>query len=56
VTNGEKTMTNGQRQPTKRKIVTLADIRKEYQDELDRIAAIQNNQFGFAAGDEMEVL
>ncbi|KAK7753701.1 hypothetical protein SLS62_004324 [Diatrype stigma] len=41
---------------TKRKVVTLADVRKEYQDELDRIAAIQNNQFGFAAGDEMEIL
>ncbi|KAI0437823.1 nucleoporin Nup120/160-domain-containing protein [Xylaria telfairii] len=40
----------------KRKVVTLADIRKEYQDELDRIAAIQNNQFGFAADDEMEIL
>ncbi len=40
----------------KRRVVTLADIRKEYQDELDRIAAIQNNQFGFAAGDEMEIL
>ncbi|KAI0879306.1 nucleoporin Nup120/160-domain-containing protein [Hypoxylon argillaceum] len=40
----------------KRKVVTLADIRKEYQDELDRIAAIQNNQFGFTADDEMEIL
>ena len=40
----------------KRRVVTLADIRKDYQDELDRIAAIQNNQFGFAAGDEMEIL
>ncbi|KAI0906390.1 nucleoporin Nup120/160-domain-containing protein [Ustulina deusta] len=40
----------------KRRVVTLADIRKEYQDELDRIAAIQNNQFGFAADDEMEIL
>ncbi|KAI0478698.1 nucleoporin Nup120/160-domain-containing protein [Xylariaceae sp. FL0804] len=40
----------------KRKVMTLADIRKEYQDELDRIAAIQNNQFGFAADDEMEIL
>ncbi|KAI1079438.1 nucleoporin Nup120/160-domain-containing protein [Whalleya microplaca] len=40
----------------KRKVVTLADIRKEYQDELDRIAAIQNDQFGFAADDEMEIL
>ncbi|KAI0542884.1 nucleoporin Nup120/160-domain-containing protein [Xylaria digitata] len=40
----------------RRRVVTLADIRKEYQDELDRIAAIQNNQFGFAADDEMEIL
>ncbi|KAI0599341.1 nucleoporin Nup120/160-domain-containing protein [Biscogniauxia sp. FL1348] len=40
----------------KRRVVTLADIRKEYQDELDRIAAIQNDQFGFAADDEMEIL
>ena len=40
----------------RRKVVTLADIRREYQDELDRVAAIQNNQFGFAAGDEMEIL
>ncbi|KAI1826487.1 nucleoporin Nup120/160-domain-containing protein [Xylaria intraflava] len=39
----------------KRKVVTLADIRKEYQDELDRIAAIQNNQFGFSPDDEMEI-
>lgn len=49
---------NGTKAPAakKRKIVTLADVRKEYQGELDRIAAIQNNQFGFAAGDEMEIL
>ncbi|KAI0379748.1 nucleoporin Nup120/160-domain-containing protein [Hypomontagnella monticulosa] len=40
----------------KRKVVTLADIRKEYQDELDRIAAIHNDQFGFTADDEMEIL
>lgn len=37
----------------KRKVVTLADIRKQYQDELDRIAAIQNNQFGFTAEDDV---
>ncbi|ROT36973.1 hypothetical protein SODALDRAFT_314701 [Sodiomyces alkalinus F11] len=36
-----------------RKVVTLADLRKQYQDELDRITAIQNNQFGFEAGDEV---
>jgi nuclear pore complex protein Nup160 len=39
----------------KRKVVSLADIRKQYQDELDRIAAIQNNQFGFEADDVMEL-
>ncbi|KAI1436598.1 nucleoporin Nup120/160-domain-containing protein [Xylaria sp. CBS 124048] len=39
----------------KRKVVTLDHIRKEYQDELDRIAAIQNNQFGFSADDEMDI-
>jgi nuclear pore complex protein Nup160 len=41
--------------PSKRKVVSLADIRKQYQDELDRIAAIQNNQFGFQADDVMEL-
>jgi nuclear pore complex protein Nup160 len=41
--------------PAKRKVVSLADIRKQYQDELDRIAAIQNNQFGFEADDVMEI-
>ncbi|KAF7559693.1 hypothetical protein G7046_g4462 [Stylonectria norvegica] len=40
----------------KRRVVTLADIRKQYQDELDRIAAIQNNQFGFEADDVMEIV
>ena len=38
-----------------RTLVTLADVRKQYQDELDRIAAIQNNQFGFEADDVMEI-
>lgn len=41
--------------PIKRKVVSLADIRKQYQDELDRIAAIQNNQFGFEADDVMDI-
>ncbi|KAG6002134.1 hypothetical protein E4U21_003431 [Claviceps maximensis] len=40
---------------SKRKVVSLADIRKQYQDELDRIAAIQNNQFGFDTSDVMEL-
>ncbi|EPE06288.1 dna repair protein rad51 [Ophiostoma piceae UAMH 11346] len=37
--------------PAWRKVVTLADLRKQYQAELDRIAAIQNNQFEFAHED-----
>jgi nuclear pore complex protein Nup160 len=40
----------------KRKVITLEDVRKAYQEELDRIAAINNNQFAFAGGDEMDVL
>ncbi|KAJ2897877.1 DNA repair protein rad51 [Zalerion maritima] len=44
----------------KRKVLTLADIRRQYQDELDRIAAIQNNQFGLELGQggdiDMDVL
>lgn len=41
----------------KRTVVTLSDVRKQYQDELDRVAAIQNNQFGFDAGDDaMDIL
>jgi nuclear pore complex protein Nup160 len=43
------------KQPS-RKVVTLDDVRRSYQEELDRIAAIQNNQFAFAGGDEMDVL
>lgn len=40
---------------SKRKVVSLTDVRKQYQDELDRIAAIQNNQFGFEADDVMDI-
>lgn len=39
----------------KRKIVTLEDTRKAYQEELDRIAAIENDQFTFAVDDEMDM-
>ncbi|KAK4449444.1 nucleoporin Nup120/160-domain-containing protein [Podospora aff. communis PSN243] len=35
-----------------RRFLTLADVRKQYQQELDRIVAIQNNQFGFTAEDD----
>jgi nuclear pore complex protein Nup160 len=40
----------------KRRVVTLENVRKEYQEELDRLAAIENNQFAFTGGDEMDVL
>lgn len=39
----------------RRRLVTLDDIRREYRAELERIAAIQNNQFGFEA-DDMDTL
>ncbi|KZF22285.1 hypothetical protein L228DRAFT_230660 [Xylona heveae TC161] len=42
----------------KRKIVTLSDVRKEYQQELDRVAAIDSGNFPFAPpieDDEMDV-
>ncbi|KAH0544074.1 hypothetical protein FGG08_001692 [Glutinoglossum americanum] len=40
----------------KRKVVTIDDIRKEYQKELDRIAKIESNQFSFIGGMEEDVL
>ncbi|KAF2182152.1 hypothetical protein K469DRAFT_691390 [Zopfia rhizophila CBS 207.26] len=41
----------------KRQIVTLETIRKEYQAELDRVAAIENGHFPFVdGGDEMDIL
>ena len=46
---------NGGSEP-KRKVVTLADLRRQYQAELDRIAAIQNNQFGFTGDDDVMVI
>lgn len=44
-----------------RKLVTIKDVRKEYQDELDRRSMIENGRFGFGyadsgGGDEMDVL
>lgn len=38
-----------------RRFLMLADLRKQYQQELDRIAAIQNNQFGFSEEDAMDM-
>ena len=45
----------GAKNASKRIVVTLEDIKKSYEEELDRIAAIENNQFAFG-GDEMDVL
>ncbi len=36
-----------------RRFLMLADLRKQYQQELDRIVAIQNNQFGFSPEDDL---
>jgi nuclear pore complex protein Nup160 len=42
---------------TKRKVVTLEDVRKTYQDELDRRSVMENGRFGFGLGfDAMDVL
>jgi hypothetical protein len=40
----------------KRQIVTLDSLRKEYQAELDRVAAIEGGQFPFVEAEEMDVL
>ena len=53
---GKTNGAGGGKEQAKRKVVTLEDVRRSYQEELDRIAAIQNNQFAFAGGDNMDVL
>jgi hypothetical protein len=55
---GKKAITNGFSTDvgTKRTIVTLDDVRREYQEELDRLAAMEQGQFAFASGDTMDVL
>jgi nuclear pore complex protein Nup160 len=40
----------------KRKLLTLKDLRRQYDTELDRLAAIENGQFAFADPDVMDVL
>ncbi|KAL2134324.1 hypothetical protein VTI74DRAFT_453 [Chaetomium olivicolor] len=45
-------LSGGQELPARR-FLMLADVRKQYQQELDRIVAIQNNQFGFTAEDDL---
>lgn len=42
----------------KRKVVTVADVRKRYQDELDRRSVIEGERFEFGygdGGDEMDI-
>jgi WD40 repeat protein/tetratricopeptide (TPR) repeat protein len=39
----------------KRRIVTLEDVRKEYQAELDRRSEMQQGRFALTAGDEMDM-
>lgn len=45
---------------TKRKVVTIGDVRGLYQKELDRRSVIEGDRFGFGVGDgggdEMDVL
>ncbi|KAI9644836.1 hypothetical protein NHQ30_006863 [Ciborinia camelliae] len=37
----------------KRRVVTLADVRRGYQEELDRVAAIENGRFSLGGGGDM---
>ncbi|KAB5530450.1 nucleoporin Nup120/160-domain-containing protein [Coniochaeta sp. 2T2.1] len=45
----------GRRKETPRQTVTLADLRKEYQEELDRVVAIQNDRYEFGDEDAMDL-
>lgn len=38
----------------KRKVVTIGDVRGEYQRELDRQSVIESGRFGFGGGGGME--
>jgi nuclear pore complex protein Nup160 len=57
--NIDRAMAKNSRRPqeTPRKAITLADLRKQYQEELDRIVAIQTDQFEFTGdeADEMDI-
>jgi len=45
----------GRKRETPRQTVTLADLRKQYQEELDRVVAIQNDQYEFGDEDAMDI-
>lgn len=41
----------------KRKVVTIHDVRRDYQSELDRRSIIESGRFGFVGGgEEMDML
>lgn len=39
----------------RRQVVSLEDVRREYQEELDRVAMVGAGRFAFGEGDEMDV-
>lgn len=57
-TSGSTQLAKGKPLSTpKRRVITLDDIRKEYQAELDRVAEVENGRFAFGGGTEpMDVL
>lgn len=55
--NGAINGTKGEIKEGKRRLVTLEDVRREYQEELDRRAALEQGRFGFVdEGGDMDVL
>jgi DNA repair protein RAD51/nuclear pore complex protein Nup160 len=50
--------TRGEKREGRRRLVTLEDVRREYAEELDRRAALEQGRFGFVegAGEPMDVL
>lgn len=49
--------TRGEKREGRRRLVTLADVRREYEEELDRRASLEQGRFEFNdGGDEMDVL
>ncbi|KAI6246010.1 Nucleoporin [Erysiphe necator] len=53
-TENQSSMIN--EQSPKRQVITLSDLRNNYQAELDRLGAIHNNQFQFEGSDPMNIL
>lgn len=53
--NVEEEYQRGKSVSKKRRIVTLEDVRKEYQAELDRRSEMQQGRFALTAGDEMDM-